>query len=237
MLSKLISFFMCLLLAVSPVAAAAAGGDVASVNGVSYPSLQPRSARAQAGESEAERTVVLQKGIDLGEGLAEIAGGNVILDLNGMTLSGGAESVVSLSGTAGLTIRDSGDGTGRLMATEAVGGSAVSLGGADCTLVVEGGTLLAAKPDACAIDCAQRGTCVTVVGGSVRGITCEHGDMDIVNQENEALVCYVLTIGNPPLINTPCVVTPFLRWIIHTSAPARTTKDAYTFGCPPAQPD
>jgi pectin methylesterase-like acyl-CoA thioesterase len=172
MLSKLISLAMCLMLAISPVTAAAAGGDVARVNGIAFSSIQAALDAAQSGESEAERTVVLLKDIDLGASITEISKGDVILDLNGKTLSGESHGIVTLNGTAKLTICDNGGGTGRMESTGTTGGAVIDIEGASCQLVIEGGTYLAPEANVSAISCAENTAEITIVGGSVRGIGC-----------------------------------------------------------------
>ena len=112
--------------------------DVAEVNGVKYATLAEAVANAKAGE-----TITLLENIELTETVTVPAGKTVTLDLNGKTVSGnansGEDSLLFVSNTAKLTVKDSGTG-GKLTIAPGTSnvGYVVDLEG---KLILESGTI------------------------------------------------------------------------------------------------
>ena len=102
-------------LGVFSLTASAAGGDVASVTvggtTTSYDTFDAAITAAQSCTDSDKAVVKLLADIAMGDTYLAISGGVFTIDLNGFELSGtGSTSLLSLTGSANVTITDSGTG-------------------------------------------------------------------------------------------------------------------------------
>jgi len=194
----------CLVILLVPVASTSLPQSVASVNGVAYQTFQEAFDAAKGHDSQ---TITLLRDIDLGDDSLKLTSGSIILYIDGYSLSGIAANTHVLNGTASRTIQDSSEGCGHLENQSDIDASAAILIENDtCSLTISGRSLQTTEDTGIAV--SSRGVkCITIHGGNVRDVRSSDNQVKVVDSDSTPLVCHVLTIGNPPVLNTPYPIT------------------------------